>query len=126
MCFPIWQEPRYFRASQSKSNGQDFGMPEIDLPTIQKLLVAALCLLLVIAILGWRISRRLTHVERLLANGSASNTEEHAPSTAETATGGAFETFLNEDASRRSLPKSEQFSAYRKWRQEKGLNWSGS
>lgn len=38
--------------------------------------------------------------------------------------GGAFEGFLDEEPGRRALPKGEQFAAYRKWRQEKGLNWT--
>ncbi len=37
-----------------------------------------------------------------------------------------FEEFLNEDPSRRELSKGEQFSAFRKWRQERGMNWSKS
>ncbi|MEI7956404.1 MAG: hypothetical protein WCJ66_14650 [Verrucomicrobiota bacterium] len=36
---------------------------------------------------------------------------------------GEFETFLAEDPARQKLSKGEQFSAYRRWRQEKGLNW---
>ncbi|MEI6605296.1 MAG: hypothetical protein WCP35_08300 [Verrucomicrobiota bacterium] len=37
---------------------------------------------------------------------------------------GDFETFLGEDPARLLLPKSEQFKGYRRWRQDKGLNWS--
>ena len=40
-----------------------------------------------------------------------------------TSAGGAFEMFLAEEPARRKLPKREQFADYRKWRQEKGLNW---
>lgn len=36
----------------------------------------------------------------------------------------AFDRFMMEDASRRSLPKREQFEAYRRWRQENGMNWN--
>jgi hypothetical protein len=51
---------------------------------------------------------------------------ESASSAGETSPGGAFEVFLGEDPSRREMAKGEQFSAYRRWRQEKGLNWSNS
>ena len=101
-------------------------MPETD-SIIPILLITAISLLVLLGLLCWRISRRLTRIERLLADGmSSAHSDAPAPSAAETATGGAFEAFLNEDPARRLLTKSEQFAAYRKWRQEKGLNWSGS
>lgn len=34
-----------------------------------------------------------------------------------------FAMFLEEDPSRRELPKKEQFEAFRRWRNERGLNW---
>ena len=34
-----------------------------------------------------------------------------------------FEVFLEEDPARRELPKKEQFAAFRRWREEQGLNW---
>lgn len=34
-----------------------------------------------------------------------------------------FARFLEEDPSRRDLPKKEQFEAFRRWRNERGLNW---
>ena len=34
-----------------------------------------------------------------------------------------FAKFLEEDPARRELPKKEQFAEFRKWRDEKGLNW---
>jgi hypothetical protein len=34
-----------------------------------------------------------------------------------------FEVFLNEDPARRELPKKEQFAAFRRWREDQGLNW---
>ncbi len=34
-----------------------------------------------------------------------------------------FAAFLEEDPARRELPKREQFAAFRKWREDKGLNW---
>ena len=93
----------------------------------QNLLYVVLGLLVLLILLGWRISRRLARIERKLAEtDNRSGPETSAPSHEETQAGGAFETFLSEDPARRLLAKSEQFAAYRKWRQEKGLNWSGS
>ena len=37
-----------------------------------------------------------------------------------------FNQFLEEEPSRRELPKKEQFAAFRKWREDKGLNWKPS
>ena len=34
-----------------------------------------------------------------------------------------FAVFLEEEPSRRELSKKEQFAAFRRWRDEKGLNW---
>jgi hypothetical protein len=102
-------------------------MPEADSPMILILLSTNVGLLLLLAVIGWRISRRLARIERRLAGEPARGDSESAgPSALETSAGGAFETFLSEDPSRRNLPKGEQFAAYRKWRQEKGLNWSNS
>jgi len=91
------------------------------------LLFSVLGLLILTALLLFRILRHLRRIEQSLENPISSyGTYEPPPSPVETAAGGAFETFLSEDASRRSLSKGEQFSAYRQWRQERGLNWSKS
>jgi len=34
-----------------------------------------------------------------------------------------FQEFLDEDPSRKELPKKEQFAEFRKWRSATGLNW---
>ena len=34
-----------------------------------------------------------------------------------------FRLFLEENPARRELSKKEQFAAFRRWREEKGLNW---
>lgn len=102
-------------------------MPEADFPMIQTLLFVATGLSAAHLVLGWRISRRLARIERqfkIMAN--LPDRDAPDPSPAETQAGGAFETFLSEDPARRLLPKAEQFAAYRKWRHEKGLNWSAS
>jgi hypothetical protein len=102
-------------------------MPDTDFPMFQILLCVAAGLLALLLVLGWRISGRLARIERHLADlSNHPDSENSPPSHAETQTGGAFENFLSEDPARRLLPKNEQFAAYRKWRQEKGLNWSGS
>lgn len=102
-------------------------MPESDFPMFQILLVVAAGLLALLFALSWRVSRRLARIERLLQNPSVQPHEEILqPSVAETSPGGAFEAFLSEDPARRLLPKSEQFAAYRKWRQDKGMNWAAS
>jgi hypothetical protein len=102
-------------------------MPETDFSMFQTMLSVASGLLVLLLVLSWRISRRLARIERQLAHVTNHSDPETSPlSQAETQAGGAFETFLSEDPARRLLPKSEQFAAYRKWRQEKGLNWSAS
>ena len=102
-------------------------MPETDFPMFQILLYVATGLLVLLLVLGWRISRRLARIEQRLDHMANRPDEEISqPSVAETSPGGAFETFISEDPARRLLPKSEQFAAYRKWRQEKGMNWSAS
>ena len=86
----------------------------------------ALVLLLVLVIV-LRISWRLARIEYLATRQqSQSEATELPPSKAETSPGGAFEAFLEEDPGRRNLTKGEQFSSYRRWRQERGLNWSNS
>ncbi|MBK1884344.1 hypothetical protein JIN85_18140 [Luteolibacter pohnpeiensis] len=90
-----------------------------------------------LVILLWQVTRlsaRVRGLERSLTSapertksthGTPESTEEEAPSGIETSPGGAFEAFLEEDPSRKLLKKSDQFKAYRKWRQANGLNWSG-
>ena len=103
------------------------GMPEPVAPMVVILLVLTVGLLVLLMGMMWGLSRRLVRIERHLAEGlTRQAAAEAAPSPAEIAVGGAFETFLNEDPTRRTLPKGEQFAAYRQWRQDKGLNWSNS
>ncbi len=52
--------------------------------------------------------------------------ETHESNTWDVSPGGPFDRFLSEDPARRNLPKKEQSVAYRKWRQQNGLNWSNS
>lgn len=96
---------------------------------LQLMIFLSLILLLlgIQVIVGLRISGRIKQLgKRLDTFSQNSSLHENEPSHAETSAGGAFEAFLGEDSARRALPKAEQFSAYRKWRQEKGMNWSNS
>lgn len=74
------------------------------------------------------ISRRLRRIEHWLVEQENRRQSEasEAPAPEKPVAGGAFDEFLKEDPARLRLSKSEQFSEYRKWRQEKGLNWSNS
>ena len=103
-------------------------MPESEAPTLIILLSTCAGLLVLLLLLVFRISWRLSRIEKNLTYHSHGHSESPAPapSAAETSPGGAFEAFLSEDPERRNLTKGEQFSAYRRWRQEKGMNWSNS
>ena len=94
-------------------------------PLVVILLVCVLGLLLLVMAMLVRVSSRLARIDQRMAGGHP-GAEAAGPALAETSPGGAFETFLNEDPARRALPKGEQFSAYRRWRQEHGLNWASS
>lgn len=82
-------------------------------------------LLLMLVLLMIRILSLIHVLKRSVSNMAAPAMDDSA-SGAETPSGGAFEIFLSEEPSRRALTKSEQFAAYRQWRQEKGMNWSNS
>jgi len=86
--------------------------------------VVFLQLLLLIAVL--RLSGRVSRLFRLIAEPAPSVSPELADR--KEATGEQkkwFAEFLEEDPSRRDLPKKEQFAAFRQWREERGLNWKG-
>jgi hypothetical protein len=101
--------------------------PEIDLSTLVILLSSCVGLLALMLLLLFRLSSRLARLEKQLAQGrSRQMAADLAPAAEENSAGGAFEIFLSEDSTRRNLPKAEQFSAYRNWRQERGMNWSNS
>jgi hypothetical protein len=102
-------------------------MPEPEAPMVMILLSSCVGLLGWVLWLLFRISRRLSRIEtQVTQNTGRFETGGATPSAAETSPGGAFEAFLSEDPRRRGLAKGEQFTAYRQWRQEKGLNWSNS
>ena len=99
-------------------------MPEFTSSTVLILLISAVGLLVLLLAMVIGISRRLKRIEHWLS--SQQGPVETVPSHAETSAGGAFEAFLKEDPARRALTKAEQFAEYRKWRQDKGLNWTNS
>jgi hypothetical protein len=102
-------------------------VPEISSSTSFILLSAAVGLLVLLLGLVIGISRRLRRIEvHLIESENRQSPSGFAPSAAETSSGGAFEAFLAEDPARRKLPKGEQFAAYRRWRQENGMNWTNS
>ncbi len=106
---------------------QTRGMSESEAQTILILLYVVSGVLVLLAILQFGLRRRLSRIERLLLEKPDSRGRaDSAYSAAETSAGGAFESFLSEDSARRNLPKGEQLAEYRRWRQEKGLNWSNS
>jgi hypothetical protein len=89
------------------------------------LLAVGVGLLVLLVLVVTRIARCVQRVERVLertrGTGDAAVT---APESKPSRQDGEFVAFLQEDPARRQLTKSEQFSAYRRWRRDKGLNWS--
>jgi len=117
----------HFRLLKRAGPHKTAAMPESDTQTILIPLYVALGLLVILLALAFGIHHRLTRIEKRLSGAAEPRNEaDSSPSSAETSAGGAFETFLAEEPERRKLPKREQFANYRKWRQEKGLNWSMS
>ncbi|MEN9974946.1 MAG: hypothetical protein RLZZ282_952 [Verrucomicrobiota bacterium] len=96
-------------------------------PTLLILLISALGLLIMLVGLALAMLHRLSRIDKLVAQAvEYQATSSPTPPLAPTNPGGTFDTFLNEDPARRKLLKSEQFAAYRQWRQDQGLNWSNS
>ncbi|MFD2255841.1 hypothetical protein ACFSSA_04055 [Luteolibacter algae] len=88
---------------------------------------AGVILLLLILLLQFRISGQLAALSVRMSKESRSvklADPDAEPQSIEAGPGTPFEEFLNEDPQRRNLAKKEQFKAYRKWRADKGLNWS--
>ena len=112
---------------KGRGMGKNGGMAELEANSVLILLVACVALLVFALLVLFRISARVHRIESLLGQTPGrGETTDAGPSVAETSPGGAFEIFLNEDPARRKLTKAEQFSAYRQWRHEKGMNWSNS
>lgn len=129
----------HFRIDPAPLAGEPDGMPDpsLDPPLALWLALAGLGGLLLLVLVGLiRLRARLVRVERRLvsmATASGGNPAESGdPEPSVEALKEAnreqkrwFGEFLEEDPSRRELSKKEQFAAFRKWRSERGLNWSG-
>lgn len=84
--------------------------------------VVFLQLVLLIALL--RLSARVSRLFRMIASPVPPASQELADRKEATSEQKHwFAEFLAEDPARRELPKKEQFAAFRRWREEKGLNW---
>ena len=93
------------------------------------LLIVAVILLGFLLLMSVVVLKRIGRIERLLLTTQSTQQEliRSAASDADShPSGGAFEAFLNEDPKRSALSKSEQFAEFRKWRKDKGMNWSSS
>ncbi len=109
----------------------NFDMPADLSPQIPAALYILGCslaaLLLVIILLLLRITSRLDSLSYRRSERPASQkptqTENPSPPPTEVEPGTHFDEFLSEDPQRRALSKKEQSKAYRKWRDDKGLNW---
>jgi hypothetical protein len=84
-------------------------------------------LLAILLLVMIQILMKLSRLDRRLNQSNQSEESRNSVSSSEESSSrGGFEIFLNEDPVRRKLTKSEQFNAYRIWRQERGMNWSKS
>jgi hypothetical protein len=99
-----------------------------DISVAVALLAICVILLVLVLLVLVRILSRIPRTEEGVARQDILSHEfrDSPLSAGESARGGAFETFLEEDPARRYLPKAEQFKNYRIWRQQNGLNWSNS
>lgn len=99
-------------------------MTESSALLMNSLLGAIVVLLLLGLWIGARAVSRLGRIERLLGERRKSEDPmaETGVSEAESSDG-VFARFLEEHPDCRNLSKSEQSSAYRKWRKQQGLNW---
>lgn len=87
------------------------------------LLVVAIAMLGILLLIGLAILKCLGRLEIQMRSSQVAQPELHKDGR-EDGSGGAFEAFLSEDPNRLALSKSEQFAEFRKWRKEKGMNWS--
>ena len=70
-----------------------------------------------ISTVAHRLRKMGSHSEKSSSTSrDASSDDETEAQTVEAGPGSPFEEFLNEDPKHRTLPKKDQFKAYRKWR----------
>ncbi|WP_035612409.1 hypothetical protein [Haloferula sp. BvORR071] len=89
------------------------------------LLLFQVLLLLVVLALSGKVSR----LARMIAArdaGPAAGPELTQKKEENSEQKKQFAKFLEENPSRKELPKKEQFAEFRKWRDEKGLNWKSA
>lgn len=124
---PTWRMAFEFRLFNSGRMAEGVDVPDIPSSTVVILLGSILGMLVLMWFALHGLGRILIRIERRLVElQTRDGLGDERLSAVENPGGGAFETFLAEDPARRQLPKKEQFAAYRKWRQENGLNWSNS
>jgi hypothetical protein len=104
-------------------------MPTEELPVALWYLLGANSFFLLLVWIGQlRTGGRLRRIEAQLAQksrrSSRSEREEAQKAEDDNEQYLIFQEFLDEDPARNDLPKKEQFAEFRKWRREKGLNWS--
>ena len=114
-------------------------MPDSAIPSIETQFPLAITILAYVAtgalilifFILLSIQSRLTTIAAKLSSKSSSSAtrkvsseESDEPEMAEPEPGSPFDNFLKEDPQRRSLTKKEQSKAYRRWRADRGLNWS--
>ena len=97
-------------------------VPDAGIPLALWILFGANTLLLLLVWLG-QIGQgaRMRRIERdleMIMTGNASSAPPGLSGPSD------FERWLMDDAARRSMPKKEQFAAYRRWRAEQGLTWN--
>ncbi len=85
------------------------------------ILVLQLVLLAMVASLSGKVARLARRDTAVPAAPPAGELAEVKEANAEQKQ--LFAVFLEEDPSRSGLSKKEQFAAFRRWRDEKGLNW---
>ena len=103
--------------------------PEVEIPlNLWILLGTILFFVLIIWIGQLRLNGRMKRIELQFSKeggkGSREEQAEEERNANEKEQYLIFQEFLDEDPQRKDLPKKEQFAAFRKWRSEKGLNWS--
>lgn len=91
---------------------------------IPALLGALVLLQLLVLFVLFRLSGRISRLARSMAGSPRPESRGTAVAKEAKSEGSkAFERFLGEDPARRELPKKEQFAAFRRWREEQGMNW---
>ncbi|MBK1826319.1 hypothetical protein [Haloferula rosea] len=107
-------------------------MDPVLLPTTLWVLLSVVAVLQLLLLIGQlRQGRRLKRLERKASTRAGE--PELGPRAAQEALEERktdvkekkqlFQEFLEEDPSRKELPKKEQFAEFRKWRSATGLNW---